>query len=57
MKAKRSNAWPGRTEATSLFGGSRRLTDTKRMAELTRPSLARMLTACLISSPFSGSSG
>ncbi len=57
MNASRANTCPGRTEATALFGGSCRLTDTNRSAALARPSRLRMPAACLISSPLSGSSG
>ena len=45
MKASRRNACPGRIRATSLFGGSCRLTDTKRIAGRARPSARKMATA------------
>jgi hypothetical protein len=57
MKASRRNACPGRIKATSSFGGSCRLTDTKRIAGRARLSARKMATACVISSVLNGSSG
>src|SRR5215467_11319877 len=55
--ASRANAWPGWNAAMTLFGGSCRPTDTKRIAGVLWPPSLMIVTARRISSALSGSSG